>query len=58
MGRVLGARLELRVRFEGTEGTAVSSLHRFELACRDCGEPAPEPARVNPSAPEPDTTVQ
>jgi hypothetical protein len=57
-GRVLGSRVELRMRFEGSDGSLVSSLHRFELACRDCGEPEGSSVPVNPRAAEPDTTVQ
>ena len=57
-GRVLGSRVELRMRFEGSDGSLISSLHRFELACRDCGEPEDSSVPVNPHAEEPDTTVQ
>jgi hypothetical protein len=57
-GRLLSSRLELRMRFDGTQGTQVASVHRFELRCRDCDEPAhPEPP-VNPFAAEPDTALQ
>jgi hypothetical protein len=57
-GRVLGSRVELSMRFEGSDGSQISSLHRFELACRDCGEPEDSSVPVNPHAEEPDTTVQ
>jgi hypothetical protein len=57
-GRLLGSRLELRMSFDGADGTKVSSVHRFEVRCRDCGEPEVPEAPVNPFADEPDTAIQ
>ena len=49
-GRVHSARIELQFRFEGTRGAQVTSRHRVEIRCTDCGEV------VNPTAEESDTT--
>jgi hypothetical protein len=57
-GRVLGSHVELRMSFDGTEGTQVSSVHRFDLRCRDCGEPESPAGPINPFEPRPDTAVQ